>query len=51
MIQIKIENHIDEDLEKVNQIVTLLMKQNLILIMINMTNKIKKKTKKKTIKA
>ena len=49
MIQIKIENHIDEDLEKVNQIVTLLMKQNLILIMINMTNKIKKK--KKTIKA
>ena len=32
--EIKTENYIDEDLEKVTQ----MMKQNLILIMMNMTN-------------
>ena len=32
--EIKAENYIDEDLEKVTQ----MMKQNLILIMMNMTN-------------
>ena len=37
--KIKIGNHIDGDLEKSNQIVTLMMKQNLILIMMNMMNK------------
>ena len=35
--KIKTENYIDEDLEKLDQIVTLMMKQNLILIMIKMT--------------
>ena len=35
--KIKIENLIDDDLEKVNQIVTLMTRQNLILIMMNMT--------------
>ena len=41
--KVKTENYIDEDLEqKVNQIVTLMMKQNLRLIMMNMTNKFKK---------
>ena len=40
--KIKIENHIEEDLEKVNQIVTLVIKQNLILIMMNMTNNLLK---------
>ena len=39
--KIKIENHIDDDLEKVNQIVTLLMKQNVILIMMNLINNFK----------
>ena len=34
--KIKTENHIDDDL--VDQIVTLMMKQNLILILMNMTN-------------
>ena len=33
--KIKTENHIDEDLEKKNLIVTLMIKQNLILIMTN----------------
>ena len=33
--KIKTENHIDEDLEKTNLIVTLMIKQNLILIMTN----------------
>ena len=37
--KIKIENHIDDDL--VNQIVTLLMKQKVILIMINLINNFK----------
>ena len=37
--KLKTENYIDEDLEKKgNQIVALMMKQNLILIMMNMTN-------------
>ena len=41
--KVKTENYIDEDLEqKVNQIVILMMKQNLRLIMMNMTNKFKK---------
>ena len=33
--KIKTENHIDEDLEKKNLIVTPMIKQNLILIMTN----------------
>ena len=33
--KIKTENYIDEDLEKVNQIMTLMMRQKLILIMTN----------------
>ena len=40
--KIKTENYIDEDLEKSSQIVTLMMKQNLILIMMNMTNNLLK---------
>ena len=40
--KIKIENHIDDDLEKVSQIVTLMMKKNLTLIMTNMTNNLLK---------
>ena len=40
--KIKIENRIDEYLKKVNQIVTLMMQQNLILIMMNMTNNLLK---------
>ena len=41
--KIKTENYIDEYLKKnVDQIVTLLMKQNLILIMMNMTNNLLK---------
>ena len=36
--KVKIENVIDDDLQKV----TLIMKQNLILIMMNLTNKFKK---------
>ena len=40
--KIKIENLIDDDLEKRNQIVTLMMRQNLILIMMNMTNNLLK---------
>ena len=40
--KIKIENLIDDNLEKVNQIVTLMMKQNLILIIMNMTNNLLK---------
>ena len=39
---IKIENLIDDDLEKVNQIVTLMMRQDVILIMMNMTNNLLK---------
>ena len=37
--RIKIENLIDDYLEKANLIVTLMIKQNLILIMMNITNK------------
>ena len=40
--KIKTENYINEDLEKVNQIVTLMMKQNLILIMMNMMDNVLK---------
>ena len=40
--KIKIENHIDDDLEKVNQIVTLMMRQNLIMIMMKMMNNLLK---------
>ena len=41
--KLKTENYIDEDLEKKgNQIVALMMKQNLILIMMNMTNNLLK---------
>ena len=40
--KIKTENYIDEDLENVNQIVTLMMRENLILIMTNMTNNLLK---------
>ena len=40
--KMKIENHIDDDLEKVNQIVTLMMRQDVILIMMNMTNNLLK---------
>ena len=40
--KIKIENHIDDDLEKVSQIVTLMMKKNMTLIMTNMTNNLLK---------
>ena len=37
--RIKIENLIDYDLKKANLIVILMMKQNLILTMMNITNK------------
>ena len=40
--KMKIENHIDGDLEKVNQIVTLMMRQNLIMIMMKMMNNLLK---------
>ena len=40
--KIKSENHIDDDLEKVNQIVTLMMRQNLIMIMMKMMNNLLK---------
>ena len=40
--KMKIENHIDDDLEKVNQIVTLMMRQNLIMIMMKMMNNLLK---------
>ena len=40
--KIKTENYIDEDLENVNQIVTVMIRQNLILIMMNMTNNLLK---------
>ena len=40
--RIKIENRIDDDLKKVNLIVTLMMKQNLILIIMNLTNNLLK---------
>ena len=40
--KIETENYIDEDLKNVNQIVTLMMKENLILIMMNMTNNLLK---------
>ena len=40
--KIKMENLINDDLEKVNLVAILIMKQNLVLIMMNLMNKSKK---------
>ena len=40
-MQIRMENFIEDDLEKVN-LMNLIVKQNLIMIMMNLTNNLKK---------